>query len=433
MAVEISLPRVRIEFIQRRQLQGGPLQKLARFTIERGVRILIVTTLLALLTGYAILSFSSRKDTLDFAQFYAAGQMLRHGLGAQLYDLSAQMSFQSALARVHTFYSHPPFEALLFAPFALVSYKTAYALWTVFSLSLLIFAACLLERAAGISATLSSLLRFPADLGLVIVIFAMFSPVTTCLLIGQDSLLLVAFFSLMYLLLARNFDFAAGCALACTLFKFQFAIPFAIVLLFAHKWRALQGFATAGAVLFGISIGISGPNVLVAYPRLLFQEKIFQQLGDLSYVPNIRGLLALIFREHGRLFLVLVAIVSLLVLWAAGRNWREHRVTLSFSAAVLASLLASYHAYSYDLSFLLLPISLLLTEIRENWESHPIRVSNIANVVFFTSLVPLFIPPLHLWLIVHRLYMLMAIPVAAIFAASLQFIRTTGKRPVSEP
>src|SRR5262245_7536189 len=154
MAVEISLPRVRIEFIQRRQLQGGPLQKLARFTIERGVRILIVTTLLALLTGYAILSFSSRKDTLDFAQFYAAGQMLRHGLGAQLYDLSAQMSFQSALARVHTFYSHPPFEALLFAPFTLVGYKTAYALWTVFSLALLIFAACLLERAAGISATL---------------------------------------------------------------------------------------------------------------------------------------------------------------------------------------------------------------------------------------------------------------------------------------
>src|SRR5690348_16714217 len=78
-------------------------------SLDRLVRLLIVTAVLALLAGYVILSFPARKDSLDFSQFYAAGEMIRAGLGRNLYDLSRQMQFQSALARVHTFYAHPPF------------------------------------------------------------------------------------------------------------------------------------------------------------------------------------------------------------------------------------------------------------------------------------------------------------------------------------
>src|SRR5262249_27312467 len=159
-------------------------------------------------------------------------------------------------------------------------------------------------------------------------------PVTTCLLIGQDSMLLLFVFSITYVLLKKNYCFSAGCALACGLFKFQFVVPFALVLLFRRRWQALQGFSLVGALLFILSLAISGVDALSAYHRLLFQEKIFQVLGDLAYVPNIRGLLGVVFgnQTSGR-YLILIAICSLLVLWIAARNWRQEQLPLSFSGA----------------------------------------------------------------------------------------------------
>src|SRR5262249_49190107 len=135
--------------------------------------------------------------------------------------------------------------------------------------------------------------------------------------------------------------------------------------LFRRRWQALQGFSLVGALLFILSLAISGVDALSAYHRLLFQEKIFQVLGDLAYVPNIRGLLGVVFgnQTSGR-YLILIAICSLLVLWIAARNWRQEQLPLSFSGALLAALLTSYHLYTYDLSLLLLPVSLLLTEVR---------------------------------------------------------------------
>lgn len=409
-------------------LQGGLLQTQSTNTMDRAIRFLLVSTLLALLAGYAILSFPSRKDTLDFSQFYAAGEIVRQGRGHELYDLNTQFQLQSRLARVHTFYSHPPFEAMGFVPFTFAGYRTAYALWTLLGMGLLIASAGLIDSSAHVSATLSQYLRFPADRGLVIVLFATFSPVTTCLLIGQDSMPLLLVFSLVYWLLSRNREFAAGCVLACGLFKFQFVIPFALVLLCARCWRALRGFSLAGAILIGLSLAISGRDALSTYPRLLFQEKIFQTLGDLAYVPNIRGLLAMFFSHRASpIFMIAVAAFSVIVLWIAARNWRQDRLPLSFSCALFAALLASYHLYTYDLSLLLLPIALLLTEVRGLRPSLPRQLP----AFFFGCVLLLFIPPLHLWLIVHRLYVLMVIPIAGLFATSLQLSRATGKASLS--
>src|SRR5262249_40949535 len=114
-----------------RKISGYSGGSQIRSSIEGSLRILLVTAVLALLAAYSILSFPSRKDTLDFSQFYAAGEMVRHGLGHDLYELNTQLQIQSRLARVHTFYSHPPFEAIAFVPFTFVSYRTAYAFWTL--------------------------------------------------------------------------------------------------------------------------------------------------------------------------------------------------------------------------------------------------------------------------------------------------------------
>jgi hypothetical protein len=372
---------------------------------------------LILLVGYAILSFPSRKDTLDFAQFYTAGQMVRQGLGSELYDLGVQMRLQAAVARVHTFYSHPPFEVLLFIPFTIVGYRAAYALWTILGLGLLICAAWLIESRTHLNAALSQHLGIRTDFGLVLILFATFSPVTTCLLIGQDSMLLLLIYSLVFILLKRGADSAAGCVLACGLFKFQFVVPFAVVLLLLRKWSVLRGFALLGTFLMLLSIFISGIGALTAYPRLLFQNKIFQQLGDLKYVPNIRGFLNLFLGDRfGLGFPILVGLFSLAALWLAARNWCEEQFDFSFSAAVIAALLASYHLYNYDLSLLLLPISIVLGKLAQQKRSLPVSLLAILGI--------LFVPPLHLWLMVHNLYTLMFIPIALLFARVIQLTRS---------
>jgi Glycosyltransferase family 87 len=386
-------------------------------SIERAARVLIVTVVLILLAAYAIFSFPSRKDTLDFVQFYTAGQMVRQGLGRQLYDVGVQMQLQSAVARVHTFYSHPPFEALLFVPFTFVGYRTAYTLWTVLSFALLITAAWIVETRVQLSAALSQYLRIRTDFGLVLILFATFSPVTTCLLIGQDSMLLLLVYSLVFVLLRRGADFAAGCVLACGLFKFQFVLPFVVILLLLRKWSVLRGFTLLGTLLLLLSIFISGLAALTAYPRFLFQNQMFQRIGDLRYVPNIRGFLHLFFGDYSGVgFPILVGLFSLATLWLAASYWRHEQFDFSFSVAVIGALLASYHVYTYDLSLLLLPISIVFAKLVLQRGSLPVPLIAILGL--------LFVPPLHLWLVVHRLYALMFIPTAILFAITLRLPRS---------
>src|ERR1700743_1177071 len=64
----------------------------------------------------------------DFTAFYAAGLSVRQGHGAEIYDpveqWRAQRQFASnvAIRPGPLPYLHPPFEALLFAPFTLMAY-----------------------------------------------------------------------------------------------------------------------------------------------------------------------------------------------------------------------------------------------------------------------------------------------------------------------
>ncbi|MBZ5612968.1 MAG: DUF2029 domain-containing protein [Acidobacteriia bacterium] len=387
--------------------------------LEKGVRCMAVALVIALIVGIAFYQFSHAHSS-DFTQFYCAAQMVRRGLGSSLYDLTKQIEFQSRVARVQVFYNHPPFEALLFVPFTYVSYRAAYMLWTITSLSLLISAALLIEAARGLTSSLSQFTRVRADVGLVTVVFLTFAPATTCLLLGQDSMLMLAIYSMAFVLLKRGSDFRAGCVLACGLFKLQLILPFALILLLRHKWSALRGLGLVGTLLVLISVGISGAGVLSAYPRFLF-DSTYQKIGGFApeYMPNIRGLLFVLSRGKlvGLAFGVLVATCSMVVLWYAARNWQDEQLPTSFAASVLATLLSSYHLYNYDLTLLLLPIAILFSEMVRR--GLPLGRSTIG-----AALIVLFIPPLHRLLLLHSIYALMGAPVALLYVRALWLGRT---------
>ena len=392
---------------------------------ERAIRFAAVVAVSSLIVGVALFSFPTQRsdDPRDFSQFYSAAQIVRQGLGRNLYDLQTQAEFQSKVASVHVFYNHPPFETLLFLPLTLFSYRAAYTLWTLISVGLLVGAALLIESQTKVSMTISRYARVRADFGLAFVLFLTFAPATTCLLLGQDSMLTLLIYTLVFVLLRCGEEFRAGCVLACGLFKFQLIVPFVLILLLRRKWPAAWGFAVAGSLLILASIGVSGISVLAAYPRFLLFESRFQQIAGFApeYMPNIRGALYLFINgRFGSLtFGLLVVVLSGLALWLAARNWRDEQFGLSFSAAIFATLLASYHLYDYDLTLLLLPIAIVCGELarRERSLSSQLTLS--------TALVILFIPPLHRLLLLHGVYALMVIPILGLFCTVLWFTRSS--------
>ncbi len=378
----------------------------------------------ALLAGFLVLSFRARKNELDFSEYYAAAQMVRHGLGRELYDLGLQVDFQSRVATVHVFYNHPPFEALLFVPFTYFSYRTAYTLWTLLSLALLTGAAWLIESRTGVSLAVSQYARIPADFGLVLVIFLTFGPATTCLLLGQDSMLILFIYTLAFVLLQRGAGWRAGCVLACGLFKFHLVIPFAAILLLRRKWTAVGGFAAVGSLLVLLSLAISGWRALIAYPRLLLFNTTYQQIAGFApeYMPNIRGILNLLSRGMlpRPILSLLLAGLSVGALWWTAKSWRDDQLGLSFSAAALATLLVSYHLYNYDLTLLLLPIGIVCGELAR-------RGRLLASPWALTlSLIILFVPPLHRLLLLHGAYALMFLPVVTLFLVVVWLVRSDG-------
>jgi hypothetical protein len=366
----------------------------------------------SLIGGIAVLSFSANKDSLDFSEFYAAAQMVREGQGKGLYDLTIQAQFQSKLAAVHAYYLRPSFETLLFLPFTYVNYRTAYTLWTLINLALLVVVVSLIESRTKVSLAVSQYAKIRADAGLVLVIFLTFAPTTTCLLIGQDSILILLVYTIVFVMLRLGAEFRAGCALACGLFKFHLIIPFVIILLLRRRWPALKGFAAVGSLLILITIAISGVGVLREYPRVLLFDSTHRQIMGFNpeFTPNIRGFLYLL--EKGKqlyVFSWLTAIFSVLALLWAAKNWRDDRFEWSFSASLLATLLASYHLYNYDLTLLLLPIAIVCGELAQ-------RMRLLQGNVFLTSvLVILFLPWVHFFLLKQAIYALMSIPMLVLF------------------
>jgi hypothetical protein len=366
-----------------------------------------------LFVGITLLNFSSNKDSLDFSEFYGAAQMVRQGHGKDLYDLDLQAEFQSRVAAVHAVYLRPPFETLLFVPLTYVSYRTAYTLWTLANVAFLALAAFLIESRTGIALAIAQYTRIRADWGLILVIFLTFAPTTTCLLLGQDSILMLLIYVSVFVLMREGADFRAGCLLACGLFKFHLVVPFAAILLFRRKWAALGGFAAIASGLVVLSVAISGPRILREYPRVLFFDSTHRQMMGFhpDFTPNIHGFLYLIAKNvlSASLLGCLVALFSLLALCWAAKNWRNDRFGFSFSGSLVATLLASYHLYNYDLVLVLLPVAVVCGELAQS--GHLLSGTPLLT----STLLALFVPPVHFVLVTNGIYALMFVPILLLF------------------
>ena len=321
---------------------------------------------LALMLGMHAWEFYSLRGEIrqgypDFTAMYAAGRCVVSGLGSRLYDQQVQSGIQQQFAsRVRNRlgplpFTHPPFEAALFAPLGLVAYTTAYWLWNAFSLLALFAFVYLLRPHLPALRNWSSAIPVLASLA--------FFPVFVCLLQGQDSLLLLLLLGLAFVAMKGRRDFFAGACLGLALFRFQLILPLLAILLLRRKWKVLPGFALLAAALAGVSLAVVGWQQTWNYPRTVLQLSRAQMSGAMNptNMPNLRGVISSLAGE-GNAAHLLIAVISLaLVGWAAWR-WKsgtsDQDFDLSFSLAMVVAVMASYHRMAHDLSLLLLPLLL---------------------------------------------------------------------------
>jgi len=345
---------------------------------------------------------SVRKGYSDFTIYYCAGTIVRQGLGHRLYDNATQFQVQREFApevatRLDALpYNHPPFEALLFTLFAYLSYPSAFVLWTLANLTMLMSLPFLLRP------HLPQLQNHPwplwalASLG--------FFPIFLNLLQGQDAILLLFLYTLTFVCLKKNRDAFAGGWLALGLFKPHLVLPFIFLLLVQGRKKILYGFLPTATLLVLISTAIVGREATLLYPRYVLHLEDTLAGGAIvpSDMPNLRGMLEAIVPDVPHMLTaVLVTSLGLLLFtaWESYKSRRKNLFDLKYSLAAIATVLVSYHAMIYDLSILMLPVFLLANELAGKGEFRGYR-----SVLMATAVAILFFSPLQLVLSVrdHR-------------------------------
>jgi hypothetical protein len=335
----------------------------------------------------------------DFAIYYRAGIMVRRGVGRWLYDDATQVKIQREFSpedaiRIGALpYNHPPFEAAWFLPFTYLSFPSAFALWDLVNLAMLVTLPFLLRP------HLSALQSYSWPLWVIATVA--FFPIFAALLQGQDAILLLFLYVLVFVCLKKNRDAFAGAWLALGLFKPHLVLPFVFLLLLQGRKKLLYGFLPMAAMLALVSTDIVGREGMELYPVYVMHLEKTLAGGAIvpSDMPNLRGALDLFFSgaPHMVTAVLLISLVFFVFTARICRRSGTNLFDLKFSLAAITTVLVSYHALMYDLSLLMLPVLLLANRLLA-----PRKFRGYSRVLTITAMATFFFAPLQLLALRHR-------------------------------
>jgi hypothetical protein len=354
---------------------------------------------------------SASIEMTDFSVTYIGARIVHEGRGSKLYDLAEQQQTKASLfTRAQPLiFEHPPFEALLLAPLGGLPYKTAYLIFGLLNAAVWLYLPYLLRPYAP----------SPHNEIAYLALWLLFPPLGIALYQGQSSLLLLLVFALAFVCLKQGHEFRAGLWLGLGLFKFQFAIPLALIFLLRRKWNFLGGFAASATALGILSFVAVGWQGMVGYVRLLlnvaghphnFSYGKASDMATLQAFCNV--ILGKVLNPATIHFIVAGVSVALLVL--AARQWPRAEVShagfdLFFATSIVVALVTGIHMFAHDLSPLALAIFLVLPHL--NYHARWWRAVCLGCVAL------LWIPPVYFVVIArHELYLLFLVLLSFIAA-----------------
>jgi hypothetical protein len=375
----------------------------APYYVQALLGILPMLLGIQLLAWFVILPAAIR-GRADFRQLYTAGYMVRTGHAHELYNYDVQLHFQNELVsagRIPLPFNRPAFYALLFVPFSFFPYREAYLVFLALNLILLLSSYWSLRPWFRNIAHVWTWL--PA------MIFVGFFPVAAAFMQGQDSILLLALLVIVLVLLNLDQEFLAGLLLGLGWFKFTLVLPIAFLYLVWLRWRFSAGFAVSTVLTITASLALVGFAESEHYVRSLLSTNtgLSPRANDLSYpipvqfefMANLHGLIAGLAGGHVPAFSIHVAAIVASAgvwVWIARVTPGRLRPVEAFPIAVAASAVVSYYLFLYDLSILLIPITLLLNRLLDPEFPRDSSSSWAGWITFTLLIVPLsdpFVPP----------------------------------------
>jgi hypothetical protein len=317
------------------------------------LRLVVAAVALAALIVYAVLWLQvtpARERGTDFSASYVAALLVREGHGGQLYDQAVEAARHAAILlpgyRVNLPFITPPTTALLALPFSFLDPGSAFRLFSLVQLLLLVAAVAVAGRAAP----------WPGAGGREWIVAAAAgvagSATLPLLLLGQWDGLCALGLALAYAAWRRDRPFAAGVWLAL---GFGIAKPHLAVGLLAfaigrRDRRALLGIAAGAAALIAVSVVAVGPSATLGF------------LGASSFAlgntpaPSTLGLLGLAASWLGSgpaADTIAIAGGVLGVAACGALGWRSRgrpaRLEASLAGATALSLLVAPHLLAHDL------------------------------------------------------------------------------------
>lgn len=319
------------------------------------------------ISGWVFAARALQQGRVDFRAQYTAGYLMRSGNAHRLYDYGLQLLLQNDLISPRTVtmpFDHLAYEALFFVPFSFFGFKVAY--FTFLAVNI-----------AALTLSILKVRRWTPKLNhiyawLTPVMIITFLPTAVALMQGQESVLLLLFFVIVFACLGGRTDFLAGIVLSLGMFKFQIVLPVALLFLLWKEWRFILGFSFSAIGLLAGSFALVGREATRAYLLLLTSMSVgLHSAADQvrlgvppAAMPNLRGLvIGLLGNEIPGFWQQLaIGILSVLVItvtfWRGRHLSAEHKLLI----AILAASLVSYHSLIHDMAILLLPVLILFDE-----------------------------------------------------------------------
>lgn len=302
---------------------------------------------------------------LDFVNFYALGRILNEYPAERLYDFELQTRIRSeinppTIGRYGPL-PQPPFVAILFRPFAAMSYPAAYLLWLAITLALYL---------AGLFiATAGAFSHDPLRRSLLFC-FALAAPPFIAGTLVNGQLSAIGFFALALALREeeQGRPLFSGLALSICLYKPTLLLLFLPMLFVTRRFKALLGFATGAFALIAFTTAVEGPRVWSGYLDMLTSfGQASVGVHTHSYRPLIKYFDLVAFSAlfpGGRSWpgLMIVAVFACWAAFCVFRLWRksagiaEPARTLMWAATITWSLVLNVYVPFYDSILVVLSI-----------------------------------------------------------------------------
>jgi len=242
-------------------------------------------------------------------------------------------------------YRNPPFYALVYAPLALLDLLPAFAIWCLIGfLSMGLALRVLLDETQWLRERWRGVLIF---------MFA-FPPLYFGLIDGENALLSLLLFALIYRALVRHEDVWLGVLCALGLFKPQLFFVFPFVLLATRRWRALVAYVATAAALAVVSFALVGVEGMQAWGRVLLEPEGGNATVNGWRMASAKSFFDALLPGSGSFSIALYFVVTLLVLAALWRVWTRRSVNLpaAWLFTCLVAVLVDPHLVDYDLTVL---------------------------------------------------------------------------------